>query len=334
MGIKALRKIQYGFETTAGVAVPATAVWPGGGILKDTRVIARPAENPGVLAPTSRTYIPKLAAELELEEVEATFEHLPVLLSAAIEQVESGVQDGAGSDYVYQFDCAVSSVNDTSSLTIEGGDDTQAWEMEYAKVQELELKGAAGEALTVSATLIGRQITETTFTDGLSLGTAEPILFQRGKLYIDDSGGTVGTTQITNSWLGFSLTIPSGIVPRWTGDGQKYFSFARNVGHKEEPITGELTLEFDANGLAELRAAQAGSVRLVRMLFEGSDVSTPGTSYTKKTLQIDMAIVYTEVPSLDDEDGNDIITLPFEVRYSSADSLYFQTIVVNEVSSL
>ena len=84
---------------------------------------------------------------------------------------------------------------------------------------------------------------------------------------------------------------------------------------------------------AEITAARAGTLRLVRLLFNGTALTTAGT-YTYKTLKIDMAIKYTEVPALEDEDEDDVVTLPFKVVYSSTAALFAQITVVNQLATL
>jgi hypothetical protein len=334
MGVKALRKIQLGKETTPGSAVAATTIWRGEGVLKDEREPQAVKEDVGLFEATNRSFIPKLGATLAMDDTPATFEQLPYILAASVENVVTGTQDGTGSGYIYQYDVPTTSANMVKTFTIEAGDDQRVDEMEYSYVESFTLKGAKGEAVMVSATWRGRQAQDAEFTGSLSLPTVEEILFQKGKLYIDASGGTIGTTQKTNCFLGFSLEVPSGWKALMTGDGNLYFSTIVYVGHKEDAITGELVLEHDATAEAEITAARNESVRLVRMKFEGSNLATPGTTYSKKTLIIDMAIQYTGVPELDDEDGNNIVTLPFRVLYSDVDGLAAQFVVVNELTSL
>ncbi len=58
MGVKALRKIQIGKETTAGTAVAATTIWRGMGTIEDQREIRRIDEDVGVLQRTNRSATP------------------------------------------------------------------------------------------------------------------------------------------------------------------------------------------------------------------------------------------------------------------------------------
>ena len=73
-------------------------------------------------------------------------------------------------------------------------------------------------------------------------------------------------------------------------------------------------------------------VKLVRMLFQGAALTTAGTAYTYKTLQIDCAVVPTEIPDLEDDGGEDTRTFTFSVIDS--DSTQLQFILVNELAAL
>lgn len=331
-GVKGLRKIQLGKETVAGTAVAATTIWRGQGVLDDDREIVQPSEDIGLLVKSDRTYIPRVGAILEMDEAEATFEQLPYIMAASLDGVVTGAADGVGSGKIYQYDQAATVSNAVKTFTIEMGDDQRVDEMEYSYVEEFSLKGAKGEAVMMAATWRGRQATDTEFTGALSVPTVEEILFQKGKLYIDPT--TIGTTQKTATWLGFSLKVPGGWKAVYTGDGNLYFTQAVYKGHKDNPITGEIILEHDATAEAEITAARAGTLRLIRMVFQGSALTTAGTAYTYKTLKLDMAAKYTKVPKLEDEDEDDIVTLPFEVVYNGTATLGFQATVVNQLASL
>lgn len=334
MGVKALRKIQWGFETTAGTAVAATQIYRGMGVLTDETEIVIPDEDIGIYMRGDRYYMPKESAVLEMDEVPATFEQLPIILSCAVEGLTTGAADGSGSGKIYQYDMPTTASQAIKTVTIEMGDDQRVDEMEYAFVESWTLSGASGEAVMMSANWRGKQATDAEFTTGLNPPTVEEILFNKGKLYIDTSGGTIGTTQKTTTWMGFSLEFPNGWRPVWTADGSVTWSDFAYVGHKDEQITGTLTLRHDATGEAEITAARAGNGRLVRMLFQGSALTTAGTAYTYKTCQVDLAIRYTSVPPLSDEDGLDTVELPFEVYWNSAKSLGGQIIVVPALATL
>lgn len=331
-GIKALRKIQMGLEATKGTAIAGTRVWRGEGVLDDDLTIEFVNEDIGEYIGEGRTYIPKKHAVLTLDETPATFEQLPIILGAAIEDKVAGTRVAAPAVDVYHYiyDVPMTAANDIKTYTIEMGDNVRADEMSYAFVDEFSLSGAPGEAVMVGATFFGREATDCEFAAGATLPAVEEILFSKGRLYIDAT--TIGTTVVTAGWLGFSLTVPSGWREIFSGDGNLYFSAHKFVGHKDRKITGELILEHDAIGEAEINAARAETTRKIRMEWQGSMFTTAGSSYTYKELIVDAIIKYTDVPPLADQDGDDIVTLPFEVIYDGS-SLAMQVMVVNALSS-
>jgi len=333
MGAKVLRYLQLGKETTSGTAVAATTRlrWEPGAVIQDMREITEVEEAIGQRFGKGRTYQAKLLAQLDVGDQPATFEELPYWLQAGVEGLASASQDGTeGSTYIYQYDAGNTAAITPTTYTIEASTGQEAYEMEYGFVSEFSLAGAAGEALTVSGTWFGRQVSDTTMTAAQTVQDVDEILFGKGKLYIDAAGGTIGDTQKTDTWLGFNLTVPTGLVPNFTADGNTYFTSAKWA--PEDAPTLELTTRYDATGAALMDAAKAGSVKLVRMTFEGPDAGTAGDSYSCKTLNIDMAVVPTEVPSAEDDGGDDTLTFNFSVVDS--DSTQLQFIVVNELSAL
>lgn len=332
-GVKALRRIQIGEEWVAGSAVGASLIWRGEGVAQDLRTIEFVKEDIGFYEDLGRSYVPQLDASVEIAETPGTFEQLPIPLSAAIENTVVGVADGAGSGYIYQYDLVTTAANPLQTYTLKVGDDQRVDEVEFGYVTHWTLSGSPNEAVRLAASWQGRQATDAEFTASLSLVTVEEILFNKGKLYIDATGGVVGATQKTATWLGFSLDWPSGWKAVFTGDGALYFSKLEYIGHWAAPITGDLILEHDATAEAEIGFARSETVRLVRLEFQGSALTTAG-AYTYKTLRADLAVQYTAVPELGDADGDDIVTLPFRVLWSAADSLAAQVIVVNELPSV
>ncbi|MAH46767.1 hypothetical protein CMI37_13140 [Candidatus Pacearchaeota archaeon] len=331
-GVRTLRKIQLGQETTAGTAVVATGLWLGNGVISDARTRVSPEIDQGLMLPVAQSYDTAYLAELAMEETEATFEQLSYILSAAIEDVTTGVRDGTdGSGYVYQHDLTTNAQVTPQTYTIEMGDDQRVDEMEYAVVREFSLSCAKQEGWMTSATWFGRQVTDAEFTASIATPTIEQVVHMKTKLYLDTSGGTIGTTQKTSCFLGLSLSVTTGFQPIPVGDGNLYYAGIKQI---EPGVTGTLHLEHDATGEAELVLARTpGTVRLIRTIAEGAALTT-ASAYTYKTLRFDGAIEYINVPPLGEDEGDDIIDLEFRVVWLAAKSLGGQILVVNELSAL
>jgi len=328
MGIEKLRKLQIGAEDTMGTAVAATSILRMNGMPDDQRETMFVDEHVGYLSGVDRTYVPKLLAALT-SEGEATFEQLPYLLNAAVEN-SAGVQDGAGSGYVYTYDLPTTAQNTLKTYTIEGGDDQQAEELEYCFVENMVLSGAPGEAWKATADWLGRQVSKTTFTASLDLPMVEEILFSKSKLYIDAADGTIGTTVKSSVLLGAELSIKTGWAPVFTGDGKLYFTFIKCV---DPEVLLKVTFEHNATAVAEKDAWIAQTARLMRLLVQGSALGTSG-AYTYKTLQIDLAGKWEDFEVIGAQDGNDIVTGTLRARYNATADLFGQVVVVNELSAL
>jgi len=330
-GIKALRKVQLGRESTAGDAVAATTIWRGPAIMPvDDQVKIMPDENIGVSSKIARQYTPMYIANMEFLETEATFEQLPHLFEAGL-QTASATQDGVGSGYTYTYNIPSGDAGTLKHYTIEGGDNKTVEEMEYSFVKEINLSGKIGESWMVSASWQGRQSTVSSFTGALSAPAVDEILFQKTKLYIDDSTGTIGTTQIVNSLIGASLKISTGWKAQHTGDGNLYFSYPEFTGASGQL---ELTLLHNATTAAERVKWRSDTPRQIKLIALGDALTTPGV-FSNKTLDIRLAGIYTQFsPPNDESEGSNVYKVTFELAYDSTAALLGQILVTNELSSL
>ena len=154
-GIKRLRKLQFGKETTAGTAVPATTIWRGTGTLEDLRAPYFPDEDIGYIAPVNRVVIPFTQGQLDLDEVPATFEQLPYILAMGVDGVVTGTKDGAGDGYIYTYTFPTTAAKTPKTYTVEGGDNVQVEQMAYTFCESFKLSGKPKEPWMVSGKLIG-----------------------------------------------------------------------------------------------------------------------------------------------------------------------------------
>lgn len=330
-GVTALQKIQLGREVTPGTSVAATTVWRGVGTAEDLREVRPGTERVGLLPRTTRFTIPKLYAEIAFEDTEATFEQLLHIGEAGIKTIGTGVADGSGSGKIYDYAFPTTAQPTTKFYSIRGGDDNQAELMEYAFVRDFELKGEAGAPVMVNANWGARQLADSTFTGAISIPTVEDILFQLGKIYIDDAGGVIGTTQKTNTWLDFSFKYKTGLTPVWTGDGNKYFSLVKAAAPE---ATLDFTFEFDATAVAERTKWRNETARLIQLKFEGSTFALPGTAYSKKTVKLNLAGYYTKWEKIGEKDGNDVIAAKFNGAYDSGLASMGSLIVVPTLATV
>jgi hypothetical protein len=335
-GIKRLQKIQWGKETTAGTAVPATALWRGSGNMpEDQRKINQVEENVGILTDTTRTNISSLQGKISLNSITATFEQLQYLFVMAFGGPTTGAADGSGSDKIYTTNFPTTTLPTATPYTIEAGDNFEVERMEYALCTKLELSGDSGGEVKVNAELQGRQVQQ--YDTGfalVSVPTVEDILFQKGKVYLDAIGGAYGTTQVANAIEGFKISMDVKWKFEFTADGNLYFTTANFTGYD---ISGELLYLHDS-GVSGTSGAKSffrnQAKKLLRLDFSGNSVTTGGTTYQTKHLILDLPIFFQKVGVLGDKDGTSTVSMGFNAAYDPTAGNAGKSIIVNEVATL
>jgi len=187
--------------------------------------------------------------------------------------------------------------NGIRTFTWEMGNNELDGEVEYCFVQRLEIAGAAGGLITVSADIIGRQfLTSGSFTDlsGTGIVSREYFPFELAKFYIDDFDTDWATTMGKETQVynieSFSFVWESGMLPHFSGAGNAYFhDVTEDPSAKKATITLEqsqvsATPSFDT----ELAAALAGTTRYVTLDLYG----TGGT----RNVKVRMAGTYMDFP--------------------------------------
>ncbi len=334
-GIKALRTVLIGKETTQGTNVAATTTWRGMGVLKDNLEVTFVEEDIGILGGTTRSYIGKTGGEIELSGV-ATFEQLPYAFQSGAYTTTPTTDTSSAYTWTWNVQSVSTdpiATTDCLTYSIEGGDNQQAEEMSYCFAKEIKLSGEAGSAIDVSINLEGRTVSTTTFTSSVSIPTVEDILFSKGLLYIDPSTDAAGTTLKSNTLLSMDLNYKTGWMPVFTADGNTYFSFVKRVS---DEITLDITFEHDGTSVAEKAAWRAQTERVIRLRFSGNALTTTdvGATYDTKIFLIDLYGKWESFEALSDKDGNDTVVGKFKVGYSTAAANKAVFKIVNESATL
>lgn len=331
-GVKVLRKVQLGREGTPGTGVAATTIWRGPAIMPvDDQVKVMPEENVGLSSKVTRQYTPQKLASMAFPATPATFQQILHVLEGGVKTVTPS-QDGVGSGYIYSYPLPSGDQNTIKTYTIEGGDNKIEEDMEYSFVVDFVLSGKRNEAWMLTSNWQGRQATVASFTGALSIPAVSEMLFNKSKIYIDDVDETIGTTQITNSWIEASLKVTTGMKAQFTGDGYLYFSFVDFIGAK---ATLDLKFLHNATVAAERVLWRADTPRQIRMLIEGKTLATAGTTYSKETFRVDAAGMYAAFSAPNDEDeGSGVSAVTFECAYDPTAALFVNFLNVVELSAV
>ena len=335
MGIKALRKVQLGQETTAGTNAVATALWRGMGVIQDNTEVEFMEEDIGLLSGVLRTRIPHTGGEITLEGG-CTFQQLPYIFQSGFYNTTPTTDTSSAEIWTWTVQNASSdpvSTTDLLTYTIEAGDDQQAEYMNYCFTREFNITGRVGEGLDISATLEGRAVGTTDFTTGISIPTIEDILFTNGELYLDPTSDTIGTTQVTSTLFAVDLNVTTGWRAYAAADGRTDFSFAKRT---MDEITLNVTFEHNATAVTEKSNWRNETERALQLKFNGSALSSTdgAATYDKFTFIVNLWGKWESFGALEEDNGNDQVTGVFRAGYSSTAANKAQFIVVNESSSL
>lgn len=319
--------MQFARESTAGTApTDMTGIWRGEfSMLEDARERVIVAEQVGAFTQAERSYDARLQATWAQPSTPLTFEQVCHIFEGGI---KTATPSGTG-PYVraYNYPYTGTSTNTIKTYTFRGGSAIVAedvYQMSYGFCESFELSGSFGESWMMSSNWIGRQMSTATLTSGLSLQSVNTALFGQTLLYIDASGGTIGTTQVSGVLMSANLNVTTGLIPIPVGDGQLYYT-----GYKwtQPEITFSITMELeDSSAVADERTAyRADSIRLIRL---------KNTNAAGRILQIDLAGKYDSVGPYTNADGNTSVTFEGHAVASSTDSLSLTITVTNGVSSL
>ena len=325
-------KTQLGREVTAGTGVASTVIWRGPfASLEDARTKIVVEENIGLSVTAERTYTSQYLGKLAMPATELTFNQVLHILEAG---VKAATPTGAG-PYIYTYALPTdNSVNTIKTYTIEMVPviaTADYREMPYSFVEEFTFEGQAGEAWKMSANWVGQKLDTGTATSLSTLATGndmDPVMMPKTKLYIDATGGTIGTTLKTGVLMGASIRVKTGWVVVPIGDGNLYFA---KIKFTKPEISYSLTLELEQDVAASIVAAEraiyeSDAVRLFKLLADGPSASQQFT--------VQWAGKYDKIGGYTNSSGNTTVTLEGHAVYSATDTQFWSCIVKNSLSAV
>lgn len=335
-GITKLRKIQLGDESEAGTAVAADTIWRGVGAgIETLDDIQFPEEDTGTFGGSNRSVQVSQGAQIALAATPLTFEQFPLLCQMGIEAQQTGVADvnGTPTGKIYTFDFPLTAANTIRTYTVEAGNNEDCSDMEYAFCPEFTVTGGPNAAVMMSAILRGRKSTPSQSFASLTVSAVDEAVFNLSKLYLDAADGTMGSTNVAGSFMGFTLNVNTGLIPVTTGDGQLYFYNVEQVGWVGN-ITCDVVFKHVAGTDTEHANWLAQTARFLEIKLEGPNLSTAG-AYTKKTVKFQLPGKWQTFAVLSDVDGVDVLTGTFRVAKDTTPDpdLGPKIVVVNETAN-
>jgi hypothetical protein len=325
-GTKPFFKFQAGIEATPGTPVAATRKQPivsGNMVEHGDRVFIE--EERGSLIKNYRAVPVKQFVELTGIEVAPTYEDLAWWLQFFAKGGVTGVLEDVTA-YRYTF-TPTATADDLKTATIETGDTTQEYDVEFCVGSRMEIVFARNAPSSMTVDFLGKQATPSTFTPALSDRVTEDINGALAAVYIDSA--TMGTTLVTNV-LEVTIGLETATTQFWALNG----SLAPVDVYRGAPrsATVEMTMAF--NSTTEYAAFKANfdgdDPRLIRVKVEGSDI--PGSA-TAKLAQFDLYTVWAEAP-FGEQDGLRVVQFSGESIYYPSATADWNFQVVNGVAAL
>ena len=324
-GTYTYNKVQFGRETTPGTPVNATEIWRGKAtMVADERDVKIVEEEVGILVPAERSYIASTVGKVNLPQTELTFEQFPHILEAGIHTVAAT----GSSPYLYEYEFPTGTTQPAiKTYTLETGNALVAsdqHELAYSFVEEFEVSGQSKEAWMLTSNWTGRQANQTSMTALSTLLTVEEALFQNTTLYIDATGGTIGTTAKAGVLLSARVRYRTGIVPIYTADGQLYFAAHKRV---RPALDFSIKMELESGSLvaAERAFFKSQAVRLFKLGIVGSG---------SKAINLMFAGKYDSISDYENDDENTVVTFNGHGVYSQADAIFAEISVANSRATL
>lgn len=192
------------------------------------------------------------------------------------------------------------SIDDLASATAETGVPDNVYLSTMMMVPEWTIKGDVdGDAswmFTANLLARGKEPLPGGFTAAIPERVREFVKAAGTKLYIDDAAADIGTTQILQKFINFSVTWNNALTTKRFMEDEDQVSTRLGMGQLQ--VTGQIRLEFDSD--AEAAKYRSGAQRSIRIEREGSIIHDA----VHKRARIDIPDARWLTPSKDNRENN------------------------------
>jgi hypothetical protein len=334
MGSQVFTKVQIGKETTHGTNVAATRMWLGGVKVPEDRKPVYPPYSLGVKARSSEGHIyQKLVDGMVLSGPEngGYFQMLPTLFSIFMKGgISAAAKTGGQTDYEWTFTPSLTASNTLNSLSVEYGDDQQAYEINYVTGKRLSLSGAFGQNQAVKAELecFGDQIAKASFTGGLTPSTTEAMIANQTAFYLDTTWAGKGGTIKSSLLREWSVEFLNNVTPKFHGGALIFDSIQES--YIDFLVT--LTIERTADAVTIFDAFQAQTPLALELKLTGSTI--PSTS-SVHTMTLDFwGTPESHIPIDSEVEGANLDKFVFHSLYGTTGAAELAAYVMTTVNSI
>jgi len=322
-GIQVLTEFQLGVESTAGTAVPTTRQYypDGTGHIDPGAQIsfhegAQRGTYTNITHATKTGEAPVISFNTD-PDTGVTLDDLVLPGS----MLEGGVTPTGAGPYVWSF-TGGSTTHTFDTYTLNVGDDTQMYEVDYGIMSEFSISGGFDDLTQSSAEWMGQAISKVT-ADAVASNDSASIPSALWTIkYASAQSGLTGASalDVLRSW---TLDVDTGLVPRFRADG--------SLGFKEvlasDNLVGTLQMTWDNNSDAVVQYDnfQSQTVGFFRLAV------TQGAN----SGQIDLAVLWEDVEPVGSEsDGVNETLMTGKLVYDATWDAAIAIDVTNDLAAL
>ncbi len=323
MPVKALSQIQLATESPWGTAVTPTVVLMG--VEKDFAVLSDNKSEVfddvrNSLAGSPLAGLEQIAGKGKYNLL-CTYEDAPYVFDNAFGQASPS---GTG-PYTRAYTGATSAQPTIRPWTLIDGNSQTGGPVRTATgvlVNTVKMSGATGKATMVSGDLLSKVVDTSKSLQALSARTVQ-VVMGLWSLYIDNWGGTIGTTAVAASMVAWDLNINLNRMLTYSQDSLTPDGWEQ----KETTATLALTLRYNATvkTLVDALVTQTDVLQ--------KQIRLKNTSGTK-SFQIDFAGTITNNPETKEDNGLLATTIELTKTYNTGLANWFAASIVNGVAVL
>lgn len=327
-------------EGTVGTAEAATEIllFENFSRIAHDKVFYKPEQDRGVLAANVETPF-QVSQKAEFEMEGDLYDRIAnFMFSSGICTTTPAAVGGAETlAYIWAYLMGLTTQNTPDvelgidTFTVEWGNAIQEYESSHLVTSEIEISGSVNEPVKFNWKFYTRGVTESTKTAALSVpASINYFPMNKAKWFVDTSYAGIGGTQKTGVLYGFKWNLKTMLTPRFTADGNFYFS---GVNEDRKKVELELQIYRDSTHYeAELDKYQAQTTSYQRLALFGLNEIDSGQA-NPPYIYLDGAYKYTEWPEVDEEDGVDVITVKAESFYDATAAKQFGVTVKTPMSA-
>lgn len=323
MGTLALKKAQSKVEAAFGTPLASAAIWNGIetiNVVMDPANVAQLTWADGTLVPAHHFMQVGEGGSFTLGGI-AMLDDLMMIFGSSVNNT-AGV---AGPPAVWTHAAAVASAPTLKSRTFELFDGLTSYRADGCLCTGWTITGGDPNGVVrFESTWRAVKISKQTITAFSTTRVGQPLACGYVKLFIDALGGTIGTTEVVDTLIGWRVSWGSAVhYKRFAGGGLQ----ATSYGYNRPQIEIMTTLEGNAAGVAIADYQLAATGKLFRLKGIQPVANNP-------YLQLEGAFDPVVLPSLwGDREGNSTIDVLWRPRYNTAYANFFKAIVASALTT-